>query len=74
MTTTTRTYARHDVIDSGSGEIAHLSGQYRLDEHGAWYTLCGKVVTGWRAATLADTDHDRFCRCCERKAYARTRR
>jgi hypothetical protein len=66
-----RDYPHYDVIESDR-PVAHLSGRYKLDEWGAWYTLCGTVVTGWRAANLADTDHDRFCRCCERKAYART--
>lgn len=69
--TTERTFPKHDIIDSMSGAVAHLSYRFRLDEHGAWYSLCGKVVTGFRVGTLDDTDHERICRCCERKAGRR---
>ena len=66
-----RTYARFDLIDSGNGEVAHLSHIHQLDVHGSWYSLCGKIVTGWRASALSDTDHTRVCVSCERKATRR---
>jgi len=68
--TTERTYPMHDIIDSMSGAVAHLSYRFRYD-HGSWYSLCGKVVTGFRVPRLDDTDHERVCRSCERKAIGR---
>lgn len=71
---TDRTYPRHDVISSGDGPVAHLSHLHRLDTFGAWYSLCGRVVEGWRTGNVEDTEHDRVCAACERKATRRARR
>jgi hypothetical protein len=72
-TTLTRDYKFHDVLD-GEGGVAHLSygGDY-LMRYGAWYSLCGRVVPSWRMPALGDTDHDKVCASCHRKATRRSR-
>jgi hypothetical protein len=69
MLKTPRLSDRYDVLDDPrGGPVAHLSGRSTPDQWGHWYALCGRIVGSYRAASLADTDHDRLCLGCSRKA------
>ena len=68
-TTTHRTYNVHDILaNPEGGPVAHLSYQGPHDDYGHWYSLCGRVVPSYRRWTLEDTDHDRVCAACDKKA------